>query len=1258
MSNSRSLKSLSHYSKPEHFCYYCNREGHIQPNCYAMLKDLNVQSAHPAQEHSADVSNLEETAGNANLRSFDPSDPLSPLQLDADYAWNADTGATSHMTPHRHWIRNYQPFRVPIKLADKSVVYSAGMGTVVFNPIINGKEVRPVEFSRVLHVPDLRSNLLSVLYLTRLKQFIVTISSHSMDFALHKETLFTASINDHNSAFLDGTTSALSEFANTTSTLPLDISLWHHRFAHHNIKDLKKLHSRKLVIGMELQSLAQPDPICEPCLSGKMHAHPFPSSENRSSSLLELIHSDVKGPLPKSASGFLYWVTFIDDYSRFRVIYPLKSKDGVFAAFQDFKAYAENHTGCKIKNLRDDKGGEYMSNAFTKFTTDAGIVRQHTVRNRPQENGVAERANRVLGERITSMLQESKLPNYFWGDCLATLVHIWNMSPTSTVKNATPYELWFKKKPNVSHLRVWGCTAYVHIQRDKRRSLGSHMEKCVFVGYPPGYKGWKFYNPTTKHTFISERADFDERFFGLKHTPVTSSPFTEAILDVPNTTEPSTQTLSNAPDAFSPIEQDVSDFGGEDPIPVIANLPPHPAPAPALAQAIELLIAPAAPIHPIRAIPPLADVPLANRREPRNVRPPGEWWANARQRLNPTVTPEPTPTPDPITPVHSRSPSPISSTSSTPATQTTPLNQSHWREPTPLLEDDDSYSEYAEFAYFTQDTASQSIQSALSRSHLEICHDDASFDQAEYAYFTEQAEPKTLKQAMSRSDRDKWHEACTEEMMAHMGNGTWEIVDAPVGSKVIGSGWVFKVKRNADGSIKPFKARLVAKGYSQCPRFDFTEIFAPTNRSSSIRLILAISAIQDLHLHSIDVSHAFTNGDLEETIYMKQPEGFHSGRPGQVCLLKKSLYGLKQAARMWNLKLHAALVSLGFNRLNSDRSIYIYVKGDVRIIMPIFVDDITLASSSQSAINSTIKDLAAHFKLRDLGPTSFLLGIQIIRDRSKHQISLCQRQYIIDMLETFNLSDCNPVTTPMEPGLTLTKSSSPSTQEEIEFMWSVPYLNAVGKLNYLATTTRCDISHTVSKLASFSSNPGPAHWKAVKHLLRYLKGTMDYKLVYSPDNSPHLFTTYTDADHGGDKDNGRSTGGYLVKFASAAVCWSSKLQPVVALSTTEAEFIAAVEAGKEILWMRNILSEFGYKINSPSILHIDNQSAICVAKNPQHHGRMKHLDLRFYWLRDAVEGKKIMPSYIPTAEMAADILTKALPGAKVNTCRLLMGLQD
>ena len=440
----------------------------------------------------------------------------------------------------------------------------------------------------------------------------------------------------------------------------------------------------------------------------------------------------------------------------------------------------------------------------------------------------------------------------------------------------------------------------------------------------------------------------------------------------------------------------------------------------------------------------------------------------------------------------------------------------------------------------------------------------------------------------------------------------WEIVtitDLPPGAKCINSGWVFRVKRNADGSIERYKARLVAKGYSQRPGFDYTEVFAPTFRYAAIRTIIVLAAINDLHLRSVDISHAFINGDLEETIYMRQAEGFHMGTSNQVCRLRKSLYGLKQAARQWNKKLHDTLATMGFKRLESDRSIYIFLRDDVRIIIPVFIDDITFASSNSTAIDSAIKELASHFKLRDLGPTSFLLGIEIIRNREKRQIALSQRQYIIDALERFKMSDCNPIGTPMDPGAHLSSSMSPQSPDEQKAMQNIPYLNAVGTLQYLATSTRPDISFAVGVLARFNTNPGIEHWKAVKHLFRYLKGSLDYKLVYGPTDSSQLFITYTDADHGGNPDNGRSTGGYAILIGGGAVSWSSRLQPVVSLSTTEAEYIAAVEAGKEIIWMRNLLTEFGFKITSPSHLLIDNNSAVTVAKNPEHHGRMKHLDL-------------------------------------------------
>ena len=248
-------------------------------------------------------------------------------------------------------------------------------------------------------------------------------------------------------------------------------------------------------------------------------------------------------------------------------------------------------------------------------------------------------------------------------------------------------------------------------------------------------------------------------------------------------------------------------------------------------------------------------------------------------------------------------------------------------------------------------------------------------------------------------------------------------------------------------------------------------------------------------------------------VYIEQLDGFHFGQPGDVLRLRKALYGLKQAPRVWSMTLHATLEKLGFSRLKSGAFIYLYRRGSVRIIMLIFIDDITIASSSAAESDRIVQELSEHFKLRDLGPTSFLLGIQIIRDRSNHRIILSQRQYILDMLERYGFSDCAPVKTPMDPGRRFTNADCPSTPEAKAAMQKFPYLSAVGSLMYLATCTRPDISFTVSTLARFSANPRETHWQTVKHLFRCLKHTLDERLIYGPSASNELFETYSDSDY-------------------------------------------------------------------------------------------------------------------------------------------------
>jgi hypothetical protein len=244
-------------------------------------------------------------------------------------------------------------------------------------------------------------------------------------------------------------------------------------------------------------------------------------------------------------------------------------------------------------------------------------------------------------------------------------------------------------------------------------------------------------------------------------------------------------------------------------------------------------------------------------------------------------------------------------------------------------------------------------------------------------------------------------------------------------------------------------------------------------------------------------SHAYLNGEMDCDVYMEQPEEFAEGNPRQtVCLLQKSIYGTKQGGNCWNKKMRAVHEFLGFTQSYSDASIYVYVKGDTRVILPVFVDDMTFASKSAAAIDQIILELSQHFKLRDLGHTTQLLCIKIDRDRSKRSITISQHQYCLDILEHFGMSDCKPISTPMQPNSRLSRSQCLQKPEEVEFMKGIPYLTAVGALMYLATSTHPDISYTVGCLARFNSNPGIVHWHAVKHLLRYLKGTADYSITW------------------------------------------------------------------------------------------------------------------------------------------------------------------
>ena len=1330
------LASVSSSSSPPSTttCTFCSKPGHVELACELYLAAQSAareQTKKQCKKRRRKRSKAKVAASPIAdmVKEFAGNSIITPSPGTNSELWNCDTGATSHMTPHRHWFKTYTPYVTPISLANGQIVYSAGIGSIQFEPVLKGKKARIIEFERVLHVPDLQSNLLAVLYLTSKKGWHVHISSQRMSFSLHGHVLFTATVSQKNCAFLDGTPVVSTDFAAFVSTCPVDLTLWHRRFGHLNTASIQYMINKEMVEGISLQSNLLPDRICEPCLAGKQHRGPIPKiATHRATHALALVHSDVHELPVRNRAGHKYWVTFIDDFSRFWVVRELSHKSDVFQAFKEFKALVENLFECKVKALRDDKGGEYISREFEAFLAAEGIARQHTVRNEPHQNGVAERANRTLAEGITAMLTEAHLPASYWGYALAAMVHIHNRSPTSALTTMTLYECIYEHKPNVSHLRIFGCLAYVNVQKDKRKGLQSHTQKCIFVGYPGQYKGWRFLDLQTRKELISDTAVFDERVFpGNSKQPV--------VLFTPEDQAPSD------PSVVVEFEEPVDLVGVRNH--VVAPTPPPPPTQSQLPLTPPPSSCPAPPSRPTQDVPksaspshptsvfqrrhplrhdgtapgthgfqqptqsassrqraPVQEVTL--RRSQRQPKPRTDWEASVAPRARQQTTLPAVSSPNRYAPLQQESGSgdkndDEDNSSSDDESQESELDvESHpsqtpasgpsntAREPSSIsidpINDDGQDAGYAvELDDGHEDMHEAAMIASLQDGigYMQSEEVELSFVEALDFVIAEQAnlsdsttDPKTLKEALQRSDADRWYHAALEEVESLIENGTFTVRERKPGDKPIGARWVLRVKRKADGSIERYKGRVVAKGYSQRPGFDYTETFAPTAKWAALRAIFATAALRDMEIESVDISSAFLNGDLQEDITMDVFEGlrdmrqdlFRKGGPkndsGWVLELNKALYGLKQSPRMWHQKLHSAMTEMGFKLVECDNSIWVFLKGKTRIIVPVYVDDITIAGESKSEVKWVKDELKRRFKLRDLGPVSFLLGVHVTRDRSKRMLSLSQRQAIVDMLKKFDMEDCKPVGTPLDPGSKLSIADSPQTIEDAAVMRSKPYAEAVGTLMYIAIATRPDIAYAVGVLSRFSSNPGVAHWKAVQHLFRYMQATKDLKLTYAPDPSQtDLFTTYCDADFAGNIDNKRSTSGYVVKIGTGAVSWSSRLQSFNTLSTTESEYVAAVAAGQEILWLRNLFMELGFPVDSGLPLCIDNQSALSVAKNPEHHGRMKHLDLRFYWLRGTVHSGLITLRYVPTAEMPADVMTKPLARIKVAEMRGLLGLR-
>ena len=521
------------------------------------------------------------------------------------------------------------------------------------------------------------------------------------------------------------------------------------------------------------------------------------------------------------------------------------------------------------------------------------------------------------------------------------------------------------------------------------------------------------------------------------------------------------------------------------------------------------------------------------------------------------------------------------------------------------------------------------------------------------ALFTESFEPQSYKEALESEFLDKWMSAFKEEYDSLIANKTWELVPLPPGCTSINCKWIGKVKPAYDSIPERYKGRLVAIGSRQKYGVDYDEVFAPVPHQEAVKAAFAEIASLDLEVIQFDIKTAFLYAKLDKPIYMKQPQGFVvPGKEDHVCLLVKSLYGLKQAPRLWHNRLDEVLIKFGLRNCAADRCIYIRRTPDETTIVMVHVDDGIAASNKKSVLVDIGTHLGSEFIMHTVPPTRYI-GLNISRDRPNKRVFISQSHMIEKLSSRFGMSKMIPKTIPADPSIRLIASKCPKSEGE-KTTSPYPYREAVGALLYLALMTRPDISYAVGQVSKYCQNPNESHWNAVTQIFAYLNGTMDFGIWLGGERTGLI--GYTDADFAGDKSDYRSTSGSIFFFHGGPVSWSSKKQSCTALSTTEAEYIAACEATKTAVWLSCLLQDFSGTDQQKVPMYCDNESAVRLAYNAEFHQRTKHVLVRYHYIRQQVAEGKIEVKYISTTDQLADIFTKALPSPKFISMRKRIGV--
>jgi hypothetical protein len=975
-----------------------------------------------------------------------------------------------------------------------------------------------------------------------------------------------------------------------------------------------------------------------------------------------------------------------------------------------------------VGTLRCDSATEYSSAAFRALFKEYGTDFKRSAPYYHGQNGVAERGIGVVVSRARTMLHARGVPAEWWGEAAKHAMLVTNMLPTRALPHdMTPHKMWYGDYGPLDRLRIFWCTAWVRVENGSK--LEARAREGRYIGPSVEHKAFRVYIPSTNRIVDTVHVSFNEDPVNLCTLPATDSTITLGPEQLLEPTQRRTRAQTAAHEQAVVADEDdtcdglLADLAEESAPPSIARPPAVSVPPPAGEGApSEPGLAKMASIHgvvPIPALPAnLKGKQLIGHHIGFKFNPPYGWETgglvtkytpNHRQQLYYDVQWPGEPRPRghglPEQAYNFAEDAPYGSWFIIDGGAATALTViAPGQAPATVHTLVQGYNNGDESIKLEHIYARMASYDAVERecdtwpNHLTV------EDMNDYAYsiaafyegmhvtqaraFVAGAgqtayprDPLSFGEAMKGPYREDWIAAMEAEMKQLEEGGTFTVVPRPsgTGKRLIGSKWIYKTKRNPDGSIDKRKARLVAQGFSQVAGVDFDEnmIHAPVVRHTTLRLVACFCAKHGLRCDQMDVTGAYIQSFLDEKdILMELPKGYKTKGPNgeEMCLeLHRSLYGLRQSGNNWNRRIDGWFREHGFKPSDGDPCLYIKRDSLQRVVMLVclYVDDLMIAGPNQERINSFKAEIAQSFTIKDLGPARYLLGMEIKRDFAKGTLEISQQKYIKEMLEIYGMADCTPTPTPAADKQRLTKNMSPQTDEERAEMHGIRYRHAVGHLLYLAMVSRFDIMNSVRELTRFMQEPGMEHWAAVKRVMRYIKGTIDVPLIFGPfPPGEVVLVGYSDSDWAGELDTRRSTTGYVFLMAggdgkpcSGAVSVNSRLQPTVALSSTEAEYMAVCSAAQEAIYLRVVLFDMGMPQRYPTRIYEDNTAAIRLANAAvgQWHPRTRHVDVRYKFVKERVRSNEIELVYVKTTEQLADLLTKnlAAPQFSVLAQRIL-----